>query len=63
MQKLESASIGTAIIELRGQRVILAADLAAFYGIETKRLNEAVKRNRRKFEQYAFQLRKKNGML
>ena len=34
-----------AIIRLRGQAVILDADLAALYGVTVKRLNEQVKRN------------------
>jgi len=34
---------------LRGQRVILDADLAALYEVETKRFNEAVKRNLDRF--------------
>jgi ORF6N domain len=42
-------SIGLAITVLRGQRVILDAELAALYGVETKRFNEAVKRNEEKF--------------
>jgi ORF6N domain len=42
-------SIGLAITVLRGQRVILDAELAALYGVETKRFNEAVKRNAEKF--------------
>lgn len=33
------------IVLLRGQKVLLDADLAALYGVETKRFNEAVKRN------------------
>ena len=37
------------ILLLRGQRVIMDADLAALYGVETKRFNEAVKRNLSKF--------------
>ena len=37
------------ILTIRGQRVILAADLAAIYGVETKKLNRAVKRNAEKF--------------
>ena len=39
------------IIEIRGQRVLLDADVAAIYGIETKRINEAVKNNPDKFPQ------------
>lgn len=42
---------------LRGQRVIVDADLAALYGVETKRFNEAVKRNAEKFPaDFMFQL-------
>ena len=37
------------ILLIRGQRVILAADLAAIYGVETKRLNEQVRRNATRF--------------
>jgi len=37
------------ILTIRGQRVILDADLAALYGVTTKRLNEQVKRNARRF--------------
>ena len=40
---------------IRGQRVILDADLAQVYGVPTKRLNEAVRRNAEKFpEDFAF---------
>ncbi len=38
-----------AIILLRGQKVILDADLAALYGVTTARLNEQVKRNLGRF--------------
>ena len=34
---------------IRGQRVILDADLARVYGVTTKALNQAVKRNRERF--------------
>jgi hypothetical protein len=37
------------IATVRGQRVVIDADLAALYGVETKRFNEAVKRNLGKF--------------
>ena len=37
------------ILEIRGQRVMLDADLAKLYGVSTKRLNEQVQRNRRRF--------------
>ena len=46
-----------AILVLRGQRVILARDLAEIYGVTTKRLNEQVKRNAERFpEDFMFQL-------
>lgn len=42
-------AITLSIATVRSQRVIVDADLAALYGVETKRLNEAVKRNLAKF--------------
>jgi hypothetical protein len=45
------------ILVLRGQRVIIDADLAKLYGVQTKRLNEQVRRNARKFpEDFCFRL-------
>lgn len=45
------------IFVIRGQRVILDADLARIYGVSTKRFNEAIKRNRQRFpDDFAFQL-------
>lgn len=45
------------ILEIRGERVILDADLAALYDVPTKRLNEQVKRNRKRFPaDFMFQL-------
>jgi hypothetical protein len=41
--------IDSLIVEVRGQRVILDSDLASIYGVPTKRLNEQVKRNARRF--------------
>lgn len=37
------------IIEIRGRQVILDSDVAELYGVETKRVNEAVKNNPEKF--------------
>jgi hypothetical protein len=37
------------ILDVRGQKVILDSDVAELYGVETKRINEAVKNNRDKF--------------
>lgn len=48
-----------AILLIRGERVILDADLAELYGVPTKALNQAVKRNRRRFPRdFMFRLTK-----
>lgn len=45
------------ILLVRGDKVIIDADLAEFYGVPTKRLNEQVKRNHERFpEDFMFQL-------
>ena len=45
------------IVRVRGHRVMLDADLASVYGVATKVLNQAVKRNAERFPQdFAFQL-------
>ncbi len=50
-------SIQECFIEVRGQRVLLDADVARIYGVETKRVNEAVKNNPDKFPHgYLFEL-------
>ncbi len=49
--------ITSAILVLRGQRVLLDAELAALYGVATKRLNEQVRRNPDRFPaDFMFQL-------
>ena len=54
---LEENSIRSKIHVIRGQQVMLDRDLAELYGVETKRLNEQVKRNIERFpEQFCFQL-------
>lgn len=45
------------ILIVRGQRVIIDRDLAAIYGVETRTLNQAAKRNAERFpEDFRFQL-------
>ena len=45
------------IIEIRDEKVLIDSDLAQIYGVETKRINEAVKNNPDKFPQdYMFEL-------
>ena len=48
------------ILLVRGQKVILDADLAKLYGVTTKRLNQQVKRNSNRFpEDFMFRLTQK----
>lgn len=50
-------SITQRIVLLRGQKVLLDADLAALYGVETRRLNEQVRRNAERFpEDFIFEV-------
>ena len=46
---ITTKDVESKIITLRNQRVILDCDVAALYGVETKRINEAVIRNPEKF--------------
>ncbi len=49
--------IESLILIIRGQRIMLDAELAKLYGVPTKRLNEQAKRNRERFpEDFMFQL-------
>lgn len=45
-------SVEDKIIVLRGQNVLLDSDVAKLYGVETKRINEAVKNNPEKFPKW-----------
>ena len=49
--------IESVVQTVRGERVILAANLARIYGVETRALNQAVKRNIEKFpDDFLFRL-------
>jgi hypothetical protein len=49
--------IEKSIFSIRGQRVMLSSDLAFLYGVETRALNQAVKRNITRFpEDFLFQI-------
>jgi ORF6N domain len=55
--RLSIDQLGQLIYEIRGQRVMFDSDLASIYGVETKALNRAVKRNRYRFpKDFMFQL-------
>jgi hypothetical protein len=54
---LKVGDIVSRIFYIRGQKVMLDSDLASIYGVETKVLNQAVKRNMKRFpEDFFFQL-------
>ena len=57
LPELSREHVKECIHAVRGQRVMLDADLAAVYGVTTKRLNEQVKRNQQRFPiDFGFQL-------
>lgn len=57
------ARIERAILLLRGQKVMLDRDLALLYGVETRALNQAVRRNRERFPpDFVFALSRKEIM-
>lgn len=57
IQVVTTKEVENLVIELRGQKVLLDRDVAVLYGVETKRVNEAVRNNTDKFpERYSFML-------
>lgn len=60
---MEVQIIQDKIYEIRGVRVMLDRDLAELYGVETKILNRAVKRNAERFpDRFMFQLTKEESL-
>jgi len=56
---IETNTIQSLIYIIRGKRVMLDSDLASLYGVQTKRLNQSVKRNIKRFpNDFMFQLTK-----
>ena len=54
---LEAGDVGLLIRSIRGRRVILDAELARIYGVQTRALNQAVKRNQERFPpDFVFEL-------
>ncbi len=49
VQPLPLQAITQRILVIRGQKVLLDSDLAILYGVETRRLNEQVRRNQHDF--------------
>lgn len=57
---VEHNNIENQVYFVRGEKVMLDNDLAVLYGVETKRLNEQVKRNSERFPiDFMFQLTEK----
>ena len=62
IKDIDSINIESLICVIRGQQVMLDSDLAMLYGVETKALNQAVKRNINRFpEDFMFQLTKEEA--
>ncbi len=54
---IDIAAVQSRMLTIRSQQVLLDRDVAALYGVETKALNQAVKRNAERFaDGYVFQL-------
>jgi len=49
MNPISTATIQSLVIDIRGERVLLDSDVARIYGVDTRRVNEAVKNNPEKF--------------
>src|ERR1700688_2780067 len=57
MQVIKQDQVQEKIITIGDQRVIIDADVAELYGVETKRINEAVRNNPEKFpDSYLIEL-------
>jgi hypothetical protein len=56
---LKTENVAHLVFFIRGEKVLLDADLALLYGVTTKALNQAVKRNSQRFpSDFMFQLTK-----
>ena len=54
---LKPENVAQLVFFIRGEKVMLDADLAKLYGVTTKALNQAMRRNRARFpEDFAFRL-------
>src|SRR3954471_23462395 len=61
LQVMPDEVIISKIYLIRGQKIMLDSDLAALYGVETKRLKEAVRRNIERFPpDFMFELSKED---
>ena len=59
-EQLLHQNIEECIYTIRGQQVMLDSDIASLFGVDTKRLNEQMKRNKNRFpNDFCFQLNSK----
>ncbi len=59
IETITQETIQNKIFTIRGKQVMIDRDLAVLYGVETKRLNEQVRRNLERFpEEFMFELTK-----
>jgi hypothetical protein len=57
---LKPENVARLVFFIRGEKVMLDVDLAKLYGVTTKALNQAMRRNKRRFpEDFAFRLSRK----
>ena len=62
MTPIEVTTIQNKILLIRNQQVMIDRDIAELYGVETKALNQAVKRNAERFpDRFMFQLTKEEA--
>ena len=62
MMPIEVTTIQNRILLIRNQQVMIDRDIAELYGVETKALNQAVKRNAERFpDRFMFQLTKEEA--
>ena len=55
--KIGNTAVASKILEIRGTKAIIDSDIADLYGVETKRINEAVRNNPEKCPlEYVFEL-------
>ena len=59
---LKPENLAQLVLLIRGEKVMLDVDLARLYGVSTKALNQAFRRNKRRFpSDFAFQLSKEES--
>lgn len=64
MNQITEQEVATKIYFIRNQKIMLDSDLAELYGVQTKVLNQAVKRNLHRFpEDFMFQLTEKEYLI